>query len=133
MRGIGCDFAHELHHAFNLFWSDYSSVLAQCPDVSILKTGIHTVVKVTDLHHSRAETHEENAFFFILCIVLAYNNVHGCFGGSIQSTILNLETVNQVEVGVTAGNGDDLLDIPLFDKRDKEIEEMDVADDVGLE
>lgn len=34
---------------------------------------------------------------------------------------------------MAAGNGDDLLDLALHDKREEEVEEVDVADDIGLE
>ena len=84
------------------------------------------------LYHSRAHTHEEYTVFLVLRAELGHNDVHGRLGGGIQSTYLNLEIVDEVEVGMTAGNGDDLLDLALHDKRDKEIEEMNVADDIGL-
>ena len=103
------------------------------PDVSILKTGIRTIRIVAHLYRSRADTHEEHTVFLVLRIELGYNDVHGRLGGRIQSTYLNLEIVDQVEVGMTAGNGDDLLDLALHDKREEEVEEVDVADDIGLE
>lgn len=34
---------------------------------------------------------------------------------------------------MTTGNGDDLLDLALYDKREEEVEKVDVADDIGLE
>ncbi len=34
---------------------------------------------------------------------------------------------------MTAGNSDDLLDLALHDKREEEVKEVDVADDVSLE
>ena len=103
------------------------------PDVSILKTRIRTIRKVAHLYHSRADTHEEHTVFLVLRVELGHNNVHGRLGGRIQSTYLNLEIIDQVEVGMTAGNGDDLLNLALHDKREEEVEEVDVADDIGLE
>ena len=85
------------------------------------------------LHDSRAETEEEHAVFLVLRVELGYDDVHGRFRGGIQSTRLHLEIVDEVEVGVTAGDGDDLLDLALHDEREEEVEEVDVADGIGLE
>ena len=92
-----------------------------------------TIRGVANFYHSRADTHEEHTIFLVLRVELGHYDVHGCFGGRIQSTCLNLEIVNEVEVGVTAGNGDDFLNLALHDKREKEVEEVDVANDIGLE
>ena len=70
---------------------------------------------------------------FLYCIKLGHNDVHGRLGGRVQSICLNLEIIDQVEVGVAAGNSDDLLDLALQDKREEEVEEVDVADNIGLE
>ena len=94
---------------------------------------IHTIHIVAHFYRSRADTHEEHPIFLILCVELGHNNVHGRLGGRVQGTYLNLEIIDQVEVGVAAGNGDDLLDLALHDKREEEVEEVDVADDIGLE
>jgi hypothetical protein len=117
----------------DLFWSGYRSALVKYLDVSILKTRILTIHKVAHLYHSRANAHEEHTVFLILRVEFGHNDVHGRLGGRVQSTCLNLEIVDQVEVGVTAGNGDDLLELALHDKREEEVEEVDVADDIGLE
>jgi hypothetical protein len=117
----------------DLFWSGYGSALVKYPDVSILKIRIRTIDKVAHLYHSRANAHEEHTVFLILRVELGHNDVHGRLGGRVQSICLNLEIVDQVEVGVTAGNSDDLLELALHDKREEEVEEVDVADDIGLE
>lgn len=85
------------------------------------------------LYRSWADTHEEHTVFLVLRVELGHNDVHDRLGGRVQSTCLNLEIVDQVEVGVAAGNGDDLLDLALHNKREEEVEEVDVADDIGLE
>ena len=85
------------------------------------------------LYHSRADTHEEHAVFLVLRVELGHNDVHGRLGGRIQRTVLNLEIVDEAEVGMAAGKGDDLLDLAFHDKREEEVEEVDIADDVGLE
>ena len=117
----------------DLFWSGCGSVLVESSDVSILKTGIRTIHKVAHLYRSRADTHEEHTVFLILRVELSHNDVHGRLGGRIQSTYLNLVIVDQVKVSMTAGNSDDLLGLALHDEREEVVEEVDVADDIGLE
>ena len=85
------------------------------------------------IHHSWADTKEEHTVFLVLCVELGYNDVQGRLGGSVQRSSLNLVIVDPVKVAMTAGNGDDLLDLALHDKRKEEVEEVDVADDIGLE
>lgn len=97
-----------------------------------MKTRIRTIHKVPHLYRSRADTHEEHAVFLVLRVELGHNDVHGRLGGRVQCTCLDLEIVDEVEVGVAAGNGDDLLDLAIHDKREEEVEEVDVADDIGL-
>jgi len=92
-----------------------------------------TIHKVAHLYRPGADTHEEHTVFLALRVELGNNDVHSSFRGSVQSTVLNLEIVDEVAVGVAAGNGDDFLDIALYNKREEEVEEVDVADDVGLE
>lgn len=98
-----------------------------------MKTGIRTIRSVAHLYYPRADTEEEHTVSLVLRVELGNNDVHGRLSGSIQSAYLNLEIVDQVEVGMTARNMDDLLDLALHDKREEEVEEVDVADDVGLE
>lgn len=133
VRRIGLHLAHECHQSRHLFWSDCGYALVKCPDVSISKTGIRTIVKVAHLHRSRADTKEEHTVFLVLCVELGHNDIQGRLGGSIQRSYLNLVIVDKVKVAMTAGNGDDLLDLALHDKREEEVEEVDVADDIGLE
>ena len=99
----------------------------------MLKTGVRTIRKLAHLYHSRADTHEEHTVFLVLRVEFGHNDVHGRLRGRIQSTCLYLKIVDKVEVGMTAGNGDDLLDLALHDKREEEVEEVDVADGIGLE
>ena len=98
-----------------------------------LEDKLRAIHKVAHLYHSRADTHEEHTVFLVLRVELGHNDVHGRLGGRVQSICLNLEIIDQVEVGVAAGNSDDLLDLALQDKREEEVEEVDVADNIGLE
>ena len=83
------------------------------------------------LHRSRADTKEEHTVFLVLCVKLGHNDVQGRLGGSVQRRCLNLVIVDEVKVAMTAGNGDNFLDLALHDKREEEVEEVDVADDIG--
>lgn len=96
-------------------------------------TRIRTIRKVAHLYYSRAHTHKEHAVFLVFCIELGHNDVHGRLGSSVQGTRVHFEIVDKVEVGVAAGNGDDLLGLGLHHKREEEVEKVDVADDIGLE
>ena len=98
-----------------------------------LEDRIRAIHKVAHLYHSRADTHEEHTVFLVLRVELSHNDVHGRLRGRVESICLNLEIIDQVEVGVAAGNSDDLLDLALQDKREEEVEEVDVADNIGLE
>ena len=86
-----------------------------CLDVSIPNTGIGTIRKVAHFYRPRTDTHEEHTVFLVLCIEFGDNDVHGSLGGSIQGTILDLEVVDEIEVGMTTGDGNDLLDLALHD------------------
>jgi small ligand-binding sensory domain FIST len=88
---------------------------------------------VAYLYHSRADTHEEHTVLLVLRAELGHNDVHGCLGGGVQSAVFNIEIVDQFEVGVAAGNGDDLLDLAFHDKRKEEVEKVDVANNIGVE
>jgi hypothetical protein len=39
---------------------------------------------------------------------------------------------DEIEVGMTTGNGDDLLNLALQDQGDEEVEQVDIADNVRL-
>lgn len=114
-------------------WSNCRWISVKYPDVSNLNGEIGTTGKLAHIHHTGGDAHEEYTFFLILCVELSYDHVQCRLGGSIQSAYLNLQTVDKVEVGMTGGNGDDLLDLALFDERDEVVEEVDVADAVRLE
>lgn len=117
VRGVLLEFAHHVHQCFDLFRSGCEFALAEDPDVLMLKTGRLTTRSVTGVDHSWTNAEEKHPVFLVLRVKLAHNHVHGSFGGGIQSAVLDLVIVNQVEVGMTAGNGDDLLHLALHDER----------------
>ena len=90
--------------------------------ISISKTGRRTIVIVAHLHRSWADAHEEHTVVLVLYVELGHNDVQGGLGGTVQSTDLNLDIVGQINVAMTAGNGDNLLDLALEDKRHEEVE-----------
>lgn len=94
---------------------------------------VRTVGILAHLHHARADAEEKDTLLLVLHVVLGHNDVQSRLGCSIQTTDVNPNLVGHVDVGQTCGNGDDLLDLALEDKRKEEVEEVDVTDDVGLE
>lgn len=53
------------------------------------------------IYHTRANTYKEDTVFLVLCIELAYNNIHSGLGGGVQSTNLDIVLIGQFEVGQT--------------------------------
>ena len=95
--------------------------------------GICTVAKVAHFHHSRAQAEDEHTVFLVLCAELGHDDVHGRLGGGVQGRILDVEIVDEFKVGMTTGDGDDLLGLAFQYKRHEKVEEVDVAGDIGLE
>jgi hypothetical protein len=87
---------------------------------------------VARLHHTGADTHEEYTVFFVLRVELGHNQVQARLRGSVQSTSLELQIVGHIKVSQTGGNGNDLLNLTLQYEREEEVEEMNVANDIGL-
>jgi hypothetical protein len=86
------------------------------------------------LYHSQADTHEELTVSLVLCVELGHNGVQSRVGGRVQSSYLNLEIVDQIEVGVAAGNVVvTVLTFTFMTRGRGEVEEVDVTDDIGLE
>lgn len=102
-------------------------------NILLARTGIHTVIKVANLHGSWADAEKEDAFLLVLYAELSDDNVQGRLGGSVDRSRFDVDIVDPVKVTVTAGNGDALLHLALLNQRDEEIEEVDIADDIGLE
>lgn len=88
---------------------------------------------MTDFDRSRADTKEEHTVFLVLCAELGHNNVQGRFGRTIQRAYLNVVVVDEINITMTAGNSDDLLDLALHNKGKKQVEEVDISHDIGFE
>lgn len=99
MWRIGYKPAHESRQALDLLRSGCGYILIKHPDVAILKVGgrgIHTIRVTAYLHQTRADTHEEHTVFLVLRVELGHNDIHGCLGGSVQRTNINLTIIGQV-------------------------------------
>ena len=94
--------------------------------------GIRTLVIVAHLHRSWADAKEEHTVFLVLCAELGHNDVQGRLRGSVYSSWLNLVIVDPLKIAMTAGNGDNFLNLALHNKRVEEFEEMNVAGDIGF-
>jgi hypothetical protein len=126
-------FRHRLHEAFQaleLFWRKviYQSVLA---NVSI-RTMFDRRTESTDIHDARTNAHEKNTILLILRTVLGHDDVQGGLESRVQSRHLDVIVVDELKIGVTAGEGDDFLHTPFQDQGEEEVVEVDVANDVGL-
>ena len=84
-------------------------------------------------YHAWAHAHEQNAVFLILRVELGDNCIQSRLGCGVQGTVLDFKIVDEVEICMAAGDGDDLLHLTSHDKRQEKVEEMDVADNVGHE
>ena len=91
-----------------------------------------TVSIAAHLHQTRADAQKEYAILLVLGVELGHDDVQSGLRGGVKGTDIDLAFVGQVKVRQTCGNGDDLLDLAFQDKRKKEVEEMDVSDNVSL-
>ena len=95
--------------------------------------GLLAIVKMAHFYHAWAHAHEQNAVFLILRVELGDNCIQSRLGCGVQGTVLDFKIVDEVEICMAAGDGDDLLHLTSHDKRQEEVKEMDVADNVGHE
>lgn len=130
---ILCDCSHKLHQALTLLWSDYGGNQYRRATHRVVEIGLRTVGVLAHLDHPRANTQEEHAVFLVLGVELGHDHVQGRLGGRVQGTYLNLHQVSRIDICETGGDGDDFLGLALQDKWEKQVEEMDVSSDVGLE
>lgn len=130
VRRIRRDLGHEPHQTLDLFWSCCWHALER---VRILNIEILTIRELADLDYSWTHTNKENTILLVLRIELGHDDVHGCLGSSVQSTCLDVEVVNQVEVGMATGDSNDLFDVALQDKWEEKIEKVDVSNHIRPE
>lgn len=88
---------------------------------------------MADFNRSWADTEEEYTVFLILRAKLGHDDVQSRLRGTVQRTYLNVVVIDEVNVAMTARNSDDLLGLPLHDEGYEEVEEVNVAYDIGLE
>lgn len=97
------------------------------------KDARHTVVCVSDVHKSRRHRQEQDTVRFVLRAELGYDHVERGLAGRVQRAGRQVVLVGEVRVRQAGRDGDDLLGVALEDEREEEVEEVDVADDVGFE
>lgn len=76
---------------------------------------------------------EQNTVFAVCCAELCDGHVQCCLAYGIGRRVVNVELGDQVLVCHSGRNGDDLLCASLEDQREENVDQVDVADDVGLE
>lgn len=85
-----------------------------------------------NINNTRTNTDKQHAVALILGAILGDDDVHGGLGGGVERGDLDVVAVDELEVGVTARQGDYFFGFRLQDQREEEVEEVDVAYYVGL-
>jgi hypothetical protein len=83
------------------------------------ETRLYTIYEVAHLYHPGAHTHEEYAILLVLRVELRHDDIHGCLRCRVQCTVLHLEIINEVEIGMATGDGDNFLDLAFLDEREE--------------
>lgn len=91
-----------------------------------------TIFEMSHINRSRTNAEEQNAFLLVLSAELGNHDVQGRLGHGIQCAYLHADIVDEVEVGLSTGNCNGLFGSSLEEERGKEVEEMELADGVGL-
>jgi hypothetical protein len=85
------------------------------------------------VNHARADAREQHAVLLVLSVELAHGDVHTGLADGVEGSRRELKFVDGIEIGMAAGDGDDLLGLALEDEGKKEVEEVDVGGNVGME
>lgn len=92
----------------------------------------HTVGIQARVNHTRTDTNEQYAVLLKLCLILGRNHVHGRFADRVWSTLINSVLDREIMVRHSRSDGDDFLDVSLENKRHEEVDEVNVAENIGV-
>lgn len=90
-------------------------------------------LELAHVDHAWADADEEHALVLVLGAVLGRDHVHGCLGGSIQRSSLDIVIANQLNVSHPTGNTDHLLGGTVEDQGQEGVVEVDIAEDVDIQ
>lgn len=92
-----------------------------------------SIVEGADVYHSWADTKEENTLILILGVEFSSNQIHGSFRDGVQSTSIDCERIDHLDIRHSAGDADGLLDGTLEQKGDECGIKMNVANNVDID
>lgn len=88
---------------------------------------------MTSLHEAGTYGHEKDAVFLVLGAKFRHRKVQGGLADRVRPTNIDLILPNQLDVCHAGADGDDLLHAAFLNKRQEEIEQMHVSNDVHIE
>lgn len=88
---------------------------------------------MTDVNHSRTDAQEKHAVLLILSVEFGDYHVHRRLACGVQRLGRELVLVHEVHISKTGGDGYDFLGLAFQDKRDEQVDEVDVGNDVDFE
>lgn len=91
-----------------------------------------TIALMADIDDTRADAHEKDAVLLVLRAELGHGDIHPSLGDGVQRRRINVELSHGLDVGVATCEVNDLLDLTLQDERKEDLEEVDVAENVGV-
>ena len=92
-----------------------------------------TFRRLRSINSTRAKRQEGYTVLLVLRVELGDDHVQRCLANCVQGSVPELVLVHQVSVGVTAGDGDDLLGGTVEDQGHKEGEEVDLGRGINFE
>lgn len=83
--------------------------------------------------HPRTNAHKKDAVLGILSAEFGHCGIQARLADGIYSSHLYIQLGDYIQSCLATGYGDYLLDLAFEDKRDEQVEKVDVADDVDFE
>lgn len=87
---------------------------------------------MSSIDNSRANAQEEHTVLSELGTVFGHDDVECALVDDVSGNSVEIVFGDQVRVGVARGDGNDLFLLALENERDKQVEQMDGSDNVGL-
>ena len=92
-----------------------------------------TVVKVSTIDGTRADSNEKHTLFAVLGNKFGYRHIQASFADRIRCVLVDVVLGDPVILRDASRYSQDLLGLALENEWQKEVEEMDVSNDIGFE
>jgi hypothetical protein len=92
-----------------------------------------TIAAMADVDDAGADTQEKHAVLLVLRAELGHCDIHPGLGDGVQRRRIKVKLAHGLDVGVATREVNDLLDLALQDEREEELDEVDVAEEVGVD